>query len=406
MNRSVRFLHSADLHLDSPYKGMRNLPDNILKDVKASTFKAFERLIKLAIEEQVDFVLLVGDLFDQESASLKSLVALKEGLVKLEQFDIKVYISFGNHDYQLLNKVDLSFPSNTYVFRSEEVTSFPFEKDGEVLAYIHGFSYENRAVTESKVNEYFPHDQNCFQIATLHGSLKTNQEHDQYAPFLLEELKTKPFDYWGLGHIHKREILSHNPYIVYPGNIQSRHIKETGERGCYVVDLSKSQTQLDFHPVHDILFLEEALTLTHCQRFDDLIEALNVYKDQLRNQSGKTWVRLTITVQETLLHYKEELVHLLNEVEVEKEHWIWIQGLNLERVVQYDRKQLKQSNQFVGEVVKLSDEQLGIESYLSDLINNRHFKQQVGSFSASELTDIKQEAEQLVIEKLLKDGRD
>ncbi|WP_029425160.1 metallophosphoesterase [Alkalibacillus haloalkaliphilus] len=93
MHQSVRFLHSADLHLDSPYKGMRHLPGNILTDVKASTFKAFKRLIDLAIEQQVDFVLLVGDLFDQDSASLKSLVALKDGLKKLEQHNIKAFIS-------------------------------------------------------------------------------------------------------------------------------------------------------------------------------------------------------------------------------------------------------------------------------------------------------------------------
>ncbi|MDQ0351661.1 DNA repair exonuclease SbcCD nuclease subunit [Alkalibacillus filiformis] len=406
MHQSVRFLHSADLHLDSPYKGMRHLPGNILTDVKASTFKAFRRLIDLAIEQQVDFVLLVGDLFDQDSASLKSLVALKDGLKKLEQHNIKAFISFGNHDYQMLKKVDLTFPSNTYVFTQQDVTSFPFEKDGEILADIHGFSYESRAVTESKVHEYSPVSNDRFQIATLHGSSKTNNEHDQYAPFLLEQLKATPFDYWALGHIHKREILSYQPYIVYPGNIQGRHIKETGEKGCYIVDLSQNQTQIQFHQLQDILFVEEELTFMNCTAFDELVEQLKAYKDRLRHESGKVWIRITVFVQDHLRQYEEELLHLLNEGENDEEDWVWIQSLKLDQVVQYDRKQLKQSNQFVGEVIKMMDETDDSKRYLDDLLNNRHFKQQIGTLTKQDLEQIEVEAEQLIIEKLLKDGRD
>ncbi|WP_029425162.1 metallophosphoesterase family protein [Alkalibacillus haloalkaliphilus] len=302
--------------------------------------------------------------------------------------------------------MDLTFPSNTYVFTQQAVTSFPFKKDGQVLADIHGFSYESRAVTESKVHEYSPVSKGRFQIATLHGSSKTNNEHDQYAPFLLEQLKATSFDYWALGHIHKREILSYQPYIVYPGNIQGRHIKETGEKGCYIVDLSQNQTQIQFHQLHDILFVEEELTYMNCHAFDDLVEQLKAYKDRLRHESGKVWLRIEVFVQDQLRQYEEELLHLLNEGENEEEDWVWIQSLKLDQVVQYDRKQLKQSNQFVGEVIKMIDDKDDSKQYLDDLLNNRHFKQQIGTLTKHDLEQIEAEAEQLIIEKLLKDGRD
>lgn len=124
MKPTIRFIHAADLHLDSPYVGMQNLPEPIFKDVKESTLLAYNRLIELAIEEKVDFVLFVGDLFDQQSTSIKSVITLKRGLEKLKEHGIYAYISYGNHDFGIGEKVDLTFPDNTYVFQSEEIQRF------------------------------------------------------------------------------------------------------------------------------------------------------------------------------------------------------------------------------------------------------------------------------------------
>lgn len=116
MKPTIRFIHAADLHLDSPYVGMQNLPEPIFKDVKESTLLAYNRLIELAIEEKVDFVLFVGDLFDQQSTSIKSVITLKRGLEKLKEHGIYAYISYGNHDFGIGEKVDLTFPDNTICF--------------------------------------------------------------------------------------------------------------------------------------------------------------------------------------------------------------------------------------------------------------------------------------------------
>ncbi|NIK12667.1 metallophosphoesterase family protein [Alkalibacillus almallahensis] len=407
MKQPIRFIHTADLHLDSPFKGMREVPENILYDVQNATLKAFERLIELAVNEQVDFVVIVGDLFDVQSASLKSLVTLKRGLSQLNTYGINVYISFGNHDYDMMRKVDLTLPENTYIFPTEEVSVTTFRK-GETEAHLYGFSYESRAVREPKVHEYERIDRSGYHIATLHGSLKSNEEHDQYAPFQLEDLKAKPFDYWALGHIHKRDLLAQRPYIVYPGNIQGRHMKETGEKGCYVVELTEQQTNLSFHSLHDVLFLDEQTTASSSDKIDDLVKVLADYKDQLRHQHGKVWLRLQVIVPDILQGYETELLQWLNEQENQASNWIWLTFLELKTSVSYDRNQLKQSNQFVGEVIKLSEEhdKNQVTTYLTDLLQHRQFKDHIGTFSDEELSDIQDQAEQLVINQLLNDRRD
>ncbi|QGH35723.1 DNA repair exonuclease [Gracilibacillus salitolerans] len=256
MRKKISFIHCADLHLDSPFKGLKNIPTELLTDIRNSTFQALENLTEQAIMLQVDFVLLVGDIFDQEEQSMQAHMALRKAFQRLQEHQITVYLSFGNHDYLNSQSFPRNYPDNVYIFDKEAVTSYPFVKNDQVQARIYGFSYENRAVLENKTKEYQKTDDHCFHIATLHGSIGNEniQDHAAYAPFQLTELKQAGFDYWALGHIHKREILTERPPVVYPGNIQGRSTKETGEKGCYLVTLSEHEPELEFLPLSSIIF--------------------------------------------------------------------------------------------------------------------------------------------------------
>ena len=407
MKPTIRFIHSADLHLDSPYKGMQDLPASIFNDVKESTLIAYERLIDLAIKEQVDFVLFVGDLFDQQSTSIKSVMKLKQGLERLNDHGIVAYVSFGNHDFGIGEKVDLTFPENTYVFESEEITSYPFTKNGQEVARIYGFSYERRAVKKKKVREYDMNRPDVYQIATLHGSIQSNTDHDVYAPFTLDEIKKHPADYWALGHIHKREILTEEPYVVYPGNIQARHINEPGEKGCYLVELSDHDTTLDFHPLQEIVFEEKSVKELDSTSLDGITEELIALKDTWRNAGQKKMIRLHLHLPESLALTKEkqdELYEILNEDEEMEPDWVWIQSMTIHLEVTYDREKLKESNQFIGEVLKTVDSEESAMNYLEMLANKREIKKHVQPFSEDALDDIKKEAEQMIIKELIKDG--
>src|SRR5699024_10142653 len=179
VTESISFIHAADLHLDSPFAGLSHVPEPIFSTIRESTFTALDRLVQAAIDKQVDFVLLVGDLFDHEQQSLNAQVRLRQAFEALERHGIQVYLSYGNHDYISGNRHPMDYPDNVHIFPDETVRSFIFAKNGTPVAAIYGFSYENRAVHQNKAEEYkLDRAAMPFHIATLHGSLATNTDHD------------------------------------------------------------------------------------------------------------------------------------------------------------------------------------------------------------------------------------
>lgn len=280
--KKVSFIHCADLHLDSPFKGLTYIPSDRLEDIRQSTFHVLANLTKAAIEHKVDFVLMVGDIFDQAEQSMQAHMALRQAFTKLQAHDIPVYMSFANHDFLQGQSFPHHYPENVYWFDSEQVQALPFYKEGELLAQIYGFSYEQRAIYIDKSKEYKKTSDSCLHIATLHGS-KGKTEHAAYAPFQLQGLREMGFDYWALGHIHKREILSTNPVIAYPGNMQGRSIKETGEKGCYLVTLSEHDTDLHFLPLAPIIFEKRQISLKEYHQLDWLAEFMmtEINREQL-----------------------------------------------------------------------------------------------------------------------------
>lgn len=219
MSGKISFIHAADLHLDSPFKGLANVPASIFKEICESTFVALDRLVSVAIDKKVDFVLIVGDLFDNEKQGIKAQIRLRKAFEELKEHQINVYVSYGNHDHINGNIHPVTYPDNVFIFSSEKVSQFIYKRNHQPIAQIYGFSYENRAVLTNKAQEYIVADRSIpFHIAMLHGSIQKNTVHDVYAPFQKSDLFQKDFDYWALGHIHQREVLGERPPVVYPGN--------------------------------------------------------------------------------------------------------------------------------------------------------------------------------------------
>lgn len=376
LDRKISFIHVADLHLDSPFKGLAHVPERIFKDIRESTFHAFDYLVNCAIENEVDFILLVGDLFDNEKQSLKAQVHLRSGFQKLNEYDIKVYLSYGNHDYIKGNIHPITYPDNVHIFSSEEVSSFVFEKDGQSLAKIYGFSYEDRAVLGNKTEEYYRiEDHIPFHIGMLHGSVYGNQTHDPYAPFTLTNLKEKSFDYWALGHIHKREVLHENPPIVYSGNTQGRHRNEQGEKGCYIVSLSDQNISLDFIPLQTILFDNVSIDLTNCQSIHD-VEPL-IYTAIAKKESAQLIYVSFIGHSERLFEWEEsyliaELIDIVNESLLSNQPWSFIYRYEIKH--DYNEQVIETNDYFLNEFVS-SIEQLEVRSVMNQLLNHRdsHF---------------------------------
>ena len=251
----IRFIHTADLHLDSPFKGLSGLPAEHLRTVRASTFSAFTNLIRHAVESKPDFLLIVGDVYDGEDRSLRAQLKFQEGMSELEAASIPVFICHGNHDHLGGRWTRFELPPNVHVLGGD-VQSVPLRIDGQDIV-IHGFSYPERHVREPVI-EHYPvvgGDLETIHIGMLHGSLAGDETHAVYAPFTKEALLSKGYDYWALGHIHLRQRLHDAPPIVYPGNLQGRHRKESGMKGFYEVTLSKAgASSLEFIPASALVF--------------------------------------------------------------------------------------------------------------------------------------------------------
>ncbi|UOQ46797.1 DNA repair exonuclease [Gracilibacillus caseinilyticus] len=320
MRKAIKFIHCADLHLDSPFKGLKDLPEEWLTEIRKSTFKALDRLVEQAIDLEVDFVIMVGDLFDQEQQSMQAHMALRDAFQRLQKYDIPVFVSFGNHDFLSSQTFPRNYPDNVHVFDSENVSEIPFFKRGKLMANVYGFSYYHRAVLTNKVKEYQLTNDDCFHIATLHGSLgneKTN-EHAVYAPFQLSDLKQSGFDYWALGHIHKREVLAENPMVVYPGNIQGRSTKETGSKGCYVVTMTNNQTDLEFLPLAPI---ELRKLKINASDWNDMTKTTEEIAAQLQHQQRQEKILTQLTFEQVPEHcehwfkqgFIDEMIDYLNQ---------------------------------------------------------------------------------------------
>ena len=236
------FLHAADIHLDSPLLSLAFQEPEQVGRMRSACRDAFENLVTTAIERKVAFVILAGDLYDGDTPNMQVAVFLRNQLARLEKQDISVVIVKGNHDAANRITSGLSLPANTHVLSDARPQTVPIDNLPVPVA-IHGQSFKPGPVTDNLAVNYPSAVANTFNIGVLHTSLAGAPLHDPYAPCRLEDLTTKSYDYWALGHIHKGAVLSRDPWIVYPGNLQGRDARETGPKGCVLVTVSDGRVR-------------------------------------------------------------------------------------------------------------------------------------------------------------------
>ena len=243
----LTFLHAADIHLDSPLHNLDLYEGAPVEEFRQATRRAFENLIRLAISEKVAFVLIAGDLYDGDWKDYNTGLYLVSQMTKLRDAGIPVFIVAGNHDAASRITKTLRLPDNVILIPSKQPSTFRLEK---LNVAIHGQSFPNPSVKTDLSQGYPEALKGYFNIGILHTCATGREGHEPYAPCSLDGLRKKGYDYWALGHVHRHEVLLEDPLVLFSGNTQGRHIRETGPKGCVLVSIDHSgRPEIEFKPI-------------------------------------------------------------------------------------------------------------------------------------------------------------
>jgi len=300
----IKFLHMADVHLDTVFQNRDARLRSLLRDAVRETFQAG---VDLALASGCQAMLIGGDLFDNQTLSFVTEKFLLSEMQRLALGDVQVFYATGNHDPSgdIYRARKIRWPANVHIFaqRTPEVVPL-INKEGLLLAMIAGAGHETPREGEN-IASLFPEvsREDVPHLALLHALVtesSTENEHERYAPCTLQDLKEKGYHYWALGHVHRRSVFSENPYIVYPGNLVGRNPRETGSKGAYLVEIDDfGHVKLDFHALAPLswlnLTIDNLTTADNFAKLEQLIVAA-VTKEIRENQVvGKVFLRLKLS---------------------------------------------------------------------------------------------------------------
>jgi exonuclease SbcD len=248
----VKLVHAADLHIDSPLRGLARYQGAPVERLRNATREAMQRLVDLCCRERVELLLLAGDLFDGHWRDYATGLFWVEQLARLREGGVEVVSVRGNHDFEFMRALGrpLPLPENVRELSARKPETFVLERLGVA---VHGQSFGAREVSDDLASRYPAPVPGCFNVGLLHTSLDGREGHAVYAPTTLSVLKARGYDYWALGHVHAHEIVSTDPYVVYPGNLQGRHARETGPKGAVVLSVEGGRVLELLHEPLDVV---------------------------------------------------------------------------------------------------------------------------------------------------------
>ena len=368
----IRYIHAADLHLDTPFQGLSRSAAqgaHLARLLQEATFKAMERLFRLCETDKPDFLVLAGDVYNEENHSVKAQLKLCDGCRRLRDAGVRVFLAHGNHDPLSSRLAAIQWPDNVTIF-GPDVESHPVEKNGKIVAVVHGISHAK--IKEGRnLARLFRRDQqhDCFQLGVLHCTVEGQSKTDRYAPCALDDLKNAGLDAWALGHVHERATLSTTPLIAYSGNAQGLHVNEPGPRGCLRVAASPqpdggyacreefvrlgpvqwTKVQVDLDDVAHLNDVEGRMTRAleaAAEATDPGCEAL-IARVVLRGRTPLDAALRDAANQEDLA---ERLTHLQTSTPS-----VWLKDMVAETSPAIDRAQYLQREDLLGEALRLAD---------------------------------------------------
>jgi len=290
----MKIVHCADVHLDSPLHGLERYEGAPLDEMRAATRRAFANVVDLCADEGATGLLLAGDLYDGDWRDFGTGLFFAAQMVRLRDLGVQVFVVRGNHDAASRITRSLRLPDNVRTFSSRRPETQVVEEIG--LA-VHGQSFPHGEVPDDLSARYPDPVPGLVNIGLLHTSADGRPGHDAYAPCTVSGLVAKRYHYWALGHVHAREVLHERPWIVFPGNLQGRHARETGPKGCTLVTVEDGKiTRVEHRPLDVVRWAVVGIDATGCRTEADVLERIaEALRAIMREADGRVCaVRLEI----------------------------------------------------------------------------------------------------------------
>ena len=411
----LKFIHAADLHIESPYRGVSNMNSVLGERLIKLGFKAFDNLVETAIKNKIDFLLIAGDSFDSSNVSLSAQYRFMRGLGRLNEKNIPVYIVCGNHDPLTSWIKAINLPENVHVFPANEVSKVEFKKEEQVLAHIFGVSFEEKEENRPLANQFMVEDYTVFSIGLLHGTFAGMEHKNPYCPISMEQLQRSRMHYWGLGHIHKRTIVNEQkPTVIYPGNLQGRHFNETGEKGAYLIEVDQeNRVDPTFVPLSEVVFLRKEIILEEHDSIASVTNKIEELKAQLSDEYGVVKLRLMLKGDTAAIsdlsdvHELQGLIETLNESVNYNSDFVYLSKIENETRPVINWEERMQGDDFVADLMRRYEKIQGDTASRSNIIakiveeiNSSSAYRKLRKYDLEDSVDVEQIFEQAKIKSI------
>jgi exonuclease SbcD len=369
---SFRFFHAADIHLDSPLRGLAGQEGNAVARVRTATREALDTLVGLAIEEKVDFLIIAGDLYDGDWRDYKTGLFFAAQMGRLNKEGIPVYLLHGNHDAESQITRRLELPDNVHVFGTRKPETFVLD---ELKVALHGQSFQQRDVTDNLVPDYPAPVSGAFNIGVLHTGLGGMGGHENYAPCAIEDLTNKGYDYWALGHVHQASVLHEKPHVVFPGNLQGRHARETGAKGANLVSVEDGDiVELTTVPCDVVRWAVLTVSPDNAENVGDVIDRVHdAVKAAANEADGRLLACRIVLGGRTAVH--DQLVASENRMLAEAragalglgDEVAWVEKVVISTEPEVDAQTLAEREDAIGELQRMLQEATGDTDLLAQI---------------------------------------
>ena len=371
------FVHAADLHLDTPFKGIGSTAPHVARQLREASLAAFDSLVELCLERRVAFLVVAGDVYDGPERGLRAQLRFRDGLARLSDAGISSFVVHGNHDPVETGWSALSgpWPELVTIFGTGTVKAVPVEVGGIPAATVQGVSFAQRGERQNLALRFAHRAGPGIQVGVLHCNVQgAASGYDDYSPCSLDDLRGIGLDYWALGHVHARMVLSgrsgsDEPWVVYPGNLQARSPKpsERGIKGAVVAHVHAGRVA-DLEPVGcDVVRF--GLVEVDIGNIADLAELrarlVAASRDGLASSDGRSLVLRAQLVGQSELHLDlrrpgtlEDLLVALRGDFAEYQPFCWWDSIDDRSRPTVDIDAARAGSDFAADLIRLAD-QLG-----------------------------------------------